>query len=75
MRQRSGRGARSTPPAVSQHLRVLRDSDLVVAERRGYHVHYRANEEILAAWKGLADELLSAKSGQPVLQGNDESVR
>jgi len=52
-----------TPAAVSQHLRVLRDADLVVAERRGYHVHYRANPEILAASKDLADELLGAEGG------------
>ena len=51
-----------TPPAVSQHLRVLRDADLVIAEKRGYFVHYRVNRKTLAAWKGLADGLLSANA-------------
>ncbi len=63
-----------TPAAVSQHLRVLRDAKIVVAERRGYHVHYRADPEILAAWKDLADELLSTKPGQPVAQSGNEPV-
>ena len=28
-----------TQGAVSQHLRILRDADLVVPEKRGYYVH------------------------------------
>jgi len=47
-----------TSAAVSQHLRVLRDADLVVPDRRGYHVHYQINEKTLAAWKDMADSLL-----------------
>jgi DNA-binding transcriptional ArsR family regulator len=49
-----------TPGAVSQHLRVLRDADLVLADRRGYYVHYKVNPKTLAVWKGLADDLLGA---------------
>ena len=30
-------------PAVSQHLKILREADLVRAERRGYWMHYSAN--------------------------------
>ena len=51
-----------TPAAVSQHLRVLRDADLVVPDKRGYYVHYQVNEKTLAAWKDLADELLGMES-------------
>lgn len=40
-----------TPAAVSQHLRVLRDADLVVADRKGYFVHYRVNREALERMK------------------------
>ncbi len=47
-----------TPAAVSQHLRVLRDAEIVTAEKRGYFVHYRVNESTLAEWKKLADSLL-----------------
>ena len=48
-----------TPAAVSQHLRVLRDAGLVVADRKGYFVHYRADAATMAAWRALADEVLS----------------
>ncbi|GBE12685.1 transcriptional repressor SdpR [bacterium BMS3Abin13] len=47
-----------TPAAVSQHLRVLRDAEIVTAKKRGYFVHYRVNETTLAEWKKLADSLL-----------------
>ena len=49
--------------AVSQHLRLLRDADLVVPERRGYFIHYRLNERTLAKWKAAAGKLLSV--GEP----------
>ena len=39
-----------TPAAVSQHLRILRDADIVIAEKRGYYVHYRINEKTLSKW-------------------------
>ena len=47
-----------TPSAVSQHLRVLRDADLVRAEKRGYFVHYGLNESTLAKWNEAAKALL-----------------
>ena len=47
-----------TQGAVSQHLRVMRDADLVIDERRGYRVHYRLNEETLAQWRTDIDALL-----------------
>ena len=50
-----------SPAAVSQHLRILRDADIVIAEKRGYFVHYRVNEETLTKWKETADSLLSPK--------------
>ncbi|MGM0599386.1 MAG: ArsR/SmtB family transcription factor [Candidatus Rifleibacteriota bacterium] len=33
-----------TPAAVSQHLRILRDSEFVIAQKSGYFVHYRLNQ-------------------------------
>ena len=45
-------------PAVSQHLGVLRAVDLVIGERRGYHVHYRLNPAALAAYRCQAYVLL-----------------
>lgn len=47
-----------TPAAVSQHLRVLRDADIVTASKQGYFVHYRVNQETLARWREAADRLL-----------------
>ena len=29
--------------ATSQHLRILRQSNLVTSQRRGYHIHYEIN--------------------------------
>jgi len=45
--------------AVSQHLRILRDADLVGSEKRGYYVHYRVNNETLEEWRCVAEDLLT----------------
>ena len=50
-----------TPAAVSQHLRILRDSDIVTAEKRGYFVHYRLKKKTVKQWKKLADTLFITK--------------
>lgn len=50
-----------TPAAVSQHLRVLRDADIVTADKRGYFVHYRVREETLAQWNRIANSLLEMR--------------
>jgi DNA-binding transcriptional ArsR family regulator len=47
-----------TQGAVSQHLRILRQAGLVVAEKRGYYVHYRLNEKTLAEWKDEMEHIL-----------------
>ena len=39
-----------TPAGISQHLRVLRDVEIVIASKQGYFVHYRVNAETLAEW-------------------------
>jgi DNA-binding transcriptional ArsR family regulator len=44
---------------VSQHLRVLRDAELVVPDKRGYYVHYRLNRKTLEQWRQVADDLLT----------------
>ncbi len=46
-----------TPAAVSQHLRVLRDSDVVIANKTGYFVHYRINPETLKKWSKIVNSL------------------
>jgi DNA-binding transcriptional ArsR family regulator len=56
------RGLEISPAAVSQHLRVLRNADIVTAEKRGYFVHYKVNEATLAKWKGAAESLLKTNT-------------
>jgi DNA-binding transcriptional ArsR family regulator len=49
-------GATVSQPAVSQHLRTLRDTGLVAEERRGRHVLYRVRPEglrPLVDWMGF----------------------
>lgn len=50
-----------TPAAVSQHLRILRDAEVVIAEKRGYFVHYRVNQETLSEWNASIKSLLEAE--------------
>lgn len=35
--------------ATSQHLRILRQANLVKSERRGYRIHYEINTEVMDA--------------------------
>jgi DNA-binding transcriptional ArsR family regulator len=55
------RALKITPAAVSQHLRVLRDADIVTADKQGYFVHYRVSEEKLAEWNETTRSLLEMK--------------
>ncbi len=47
-----------TPAAVSQHLRVLRDADIVIAVKKGYFVHYHVNTKTLTEWNEATKNLL-----------------
>ena len=51
-----------TQSAVSQHLRVLRQADLVSDKKRGYYVHYRLNKKTIAAWKEAFEKMLDTES-------------
>jgi len=50
-----------TAPAVSQHLRLLKDAGVVVADKRGYFVHYSINEREVASW----GKVLESVTGVP----------
>jgi DNA-binding transcriptional ArsR family regulator len=56
--------ARVTQPAVSQHLRVLREARLVTDRREGTRRHYRASVEGLSELRryleSLWDDVLTA---------------
>ncbi|NEX13087.1 MAG: transcriptional regulator [Prosthecochloris sp.] len=47
-----------TPAAVSQHLRILRDAEMVIDDKRGYYVHYRLNVRTLERFRVTAMQLL-----------------
>jgi len=57
-----------TQGAVSQHLRILRDAGLVIAEKRGCFVHYRLDEKTLAMWRAAIDKLLTSSSAEGTRQ-------
>jgi ArsR family transcriptional regulator len=54
-----------TPAAVSQHLRILRDADIVTAHKQGYFVHYRINEATLRKWNTMTRSLLESRECEP----------
>lgn len=47
-------------PAVSQHLRALREAGLVQVRKEGTHRYYRAHQEALAAFRGALQQMWSA---------------
>lgn len=61
-----------TQPAVSQHLKVLKNAGLVKAERRGYRIHYFINRNamieaqatMLQALSVVEDPLQTESEGQ-----------
>ena len=48
-------------PAVSQHLRVLKNAGLITGERRGYHVHYVLEPDAVKRCQGLVSDILGKK--------------
>ena len=49
-------------PAVSQHLKVLRDADIVTCEKYGYHTHYKLDKERLSR---IAQSILELTNEKP----------
>ena len=43
--------------AVSQHLKILRNADLIKGEKIGYFVHYKVQKNILDELKGVIEQL------------------
>lgn len=60
-----------SPAAVSQHLRILRDADIVIPEKRGCFVHYRINEKTLAEWHRTTREILGKDAMKGLVIKND----
>ena len=49
-------------PAVSQHLRVLRDAGIVYCEKYGYHTHYKLDKQRLSQ---IAESILDLTREKP----------
>jgi ArsR family transcriptional regulator len=60
-----------TQSAVSQHLKVLKSAGLVKGVRRGYHIHYFVNDDMVEKYRNL----LSTALNIDVSQRNRKSER
>lgn len=49
-------------PAVSQHLRILRDAGIVSCEKYGYHTHYKLDKERISQ---IAESLMELTREKP----------
>ena len=58
-----------TQPAVSQHLKLLKNASLVKGEKRGYRVHYFVEREALDKAKKVISQTLQFTEEQ--LGGNN----
>lgn len=50
--------------AVSQHLKILREADLIYGEKHGYYVHYNLREEKLQELAGFVDYIRDSRLGK-----------
>ena len=55
-----------TQPAVSQHLKLLKNAGLVQGEKRGYRVHYFVRREALKEAQELISKALQISEGESV---------
>jgi ArsR family transcriptional regulator len=51
-----------TQSAVSQHLKVLKSVGLVKGIRRGYHIHYFVNDDVLDKYRNLTSAALGVEA-------------
>jgi ArsR family transcriptional regulator, arsenate/arsenite/antimonite-responsive transcriptional repressor len=52
-------------PAVSQHLKILKDAGLVQGKKRGNHVHYAVNAEALKNCQNLIAAFMNPPEEKP----------
>jgi len=50
-----------TPPAVSQHLKILKHADIVRSERNGYWIPYSLNLDVLAHYQQKITKICSCE--------------
>ena len=63
-----------TQPAVSQHLKLLKNAGLVQGEKRGYRVHYFVKREAIDKAKKVISQTLEFTEGQPG-ENSPEKIR
>jgi ArsR family transcriptional regulator, arsenate/arsenite/antimonite-responsive transcriptional repressor len=51
-----------TQSAISQHLRILRQLNLVNGNKMGYHIHYQVNNDEMAKFSSFFSDIISKKS-------------
>ncbi len=51
-----------TQSAISQHLRILRQLNLVNGNKMGYHIHYQINNDEMMKMNALFTEIILKKS-------------
>ena len=56
-----------TPAAVSQHLKVLRQADLVKSERKGYYIPYSVDEQAMEQCCGMLIDVCRCDCGSPTI--------
>lgn len=49
-----------SPAAISQHLRILRDAEIVTADKHGYFIHYKVNIETLNKWSQITQDFFKS---------------
>lgn len=55
-----------TQPAVSQHLKVLKQAGLVTPEKKGYWVHYSINSQAIESYLVQVQKLLPTKGRERI---------
>ncbi len=51
-----------TQSAISQHLRILRQLNLVIGKRAGYHIHYQSNNDEFLKLNALFSKIIFKNS-------------
>lgn len=46
-----------TESAISQHIKLMREADLIYGERHGYHIHYLPKQDTLDALVALFSQM------------------
>jgi ArsR family transcriptional regulator, arsenate/arsenite/antimonite-responsive transcriptional repressor len=62
-----------TQPAISQHLKILKQADILDAEKIGLEVHYSINEKIITEYMNNFINIFKEKQNQLCLKCPEKS--